>query len=48
VKKRFEQALTRTQRLVDAALRKNPDDPNPQLATTLRFGLRADYLALTE
>jgi hypothetical protein len=48
VKKQFEQDLTRTQRLVDAALRKNPDDANAQLANTLRFGLHADYLALIE
>jgi len=48
VKKQFEQDLARTQKLVEAALRKSPDDANAQLATTLRLGLHADYLALIE
>lgn len=48
VRKQFETALNRSQNLVNAALRKNPDDPNAQLAATLRLGLDADYLALIE
>jgi hypothetical protein len=48
IKKQFEAELARTQKLTDAALRKNPDDPNAQLAATLRLGLHADYLALIE
>jgi hypothetical protein len=48
VKKQFEQELARAQKLGDAALRRNPDDANAQLAATLRLGLHADYLALIE
>jgi hypothetical protein len=48
VKKQFEAELARAQKLTDAALRKNPDDANAQLAGTLRLGLHADYLALIE
>lgn len=48
VKKQLEDALAKTQRLVDAALRRNPNDGNAQLAATLRLGLHADYLALIE
>jgi hypothetical protein len=48
IKKQFEAELARTQKLTDAALRKNPDDANAQLAGTLRLGLHSDYLALIE
>jgi hypothetical protein len=48
VKRQFEEALTRTQLLVEVALKRNPDDANAQLANTLRLGLSANYLALIE
>ncbi|MES1262464.1 MAG: hypothetical protein ABUS49_12085, partial [Acidobacteriota bacterium] len=48
VKKRFEAALSKTQLLADAELRKSPDNANAQLASALRLGLRADYTALIE
>ena len=48
VKQQFESALLRSQQLSEAALRRNPDDPNAELASTMRLGLHADYLALIE
>jgi hypothetical protein len=48
IKKRFETAIAKAQRLVAVALKKNPDDANAALADTLRLGLSADYLALIE
>src|SRR5207302_2027563 len=48
VKKRFDEALARTQRLADTELKKSSDSPNAQLASALRLGLQADYTALIE
>ncbi len=48
VKRQFEAALERGQRLVNVQLAKNPDDPNALFAATLRLGLHSDYLALIE
>lgn len=48
VKAAFEDSLARGERLSSAALAKSPDDVNAQLATLLRIGLHADYLALVE
>jgi len=48
VKRQFEEALDRGQRLADAALAKDASDPNALLAATLRTGLHSDYLALIE
>jgi hypothetical protein len=44
VKQRFENALGRCRQ----AAGRNPRDPNALLATVLRLGLHADYLALIE
>ena len=48
VKRKFEAALERGQRLVDAQLAKDPDNANALMAATLRMGLHSDYLALIE
>ena len=48
VKARFDAALVRAQTLADTALQRSPDDTNALLATVLRLGLHADYLALVE
>jgi hypothetical protein len=48
VKLAFEDALGRSRHLASAILRRSPDDPNALLATVLRLGLHADYLALVE
>ena len=48
VKQRFEQALIKTQQLVNRALQKSPQDGNALFADVLRLGLHADYLALIE
>ncbi len=48
VKRQFEAALSRTERLATAVLQRSPDDENALLATVLRIGLHADYLALIE
>jgi hypothetical protein len=47
-KRDFEAALARTDRVASEALRRNPDDENAILATLLRIGLHADYLAFIE
>jgi hypothetical protein len=47
-KREFEAALARTDRVASEALRRNPDDENAILATLLRIGLHADYLAFIE
>ncbi len=48
VKRAFEEALTRSDKLAAAVLSKSPDDENAMLATVLRTGLHADYLAMIE
>jgi len=48
LKSRFEGALSRGQSLAESALRRSPSDENALLATVLRAGLHADYLALVE
>jgi len=48
VKSRFESALARGQALAEEELRRSPSDENALLATVLRTGLHADYLALVE
>ncbi len=48
VKRRFEAALDRGQRLVDAQLAREPDNAEALMAATLRMGLHSDYLALIE
>ncbi len=47
-KRSFEAALARTDRVASEALRRNPDDENALLASVLRVGLHADYLAFIE
>lgn len=46
VAKAFEAALQQTDRTVTATLARSPGDPRALLASTLRYGLHADYLAL--
>jgi hypothetical protein len=48
VKREFEAALAQTDRLASAALRAHPDDQDAALASLLRIGLHADYLAFIE
>ncbi len=48
VKASFESALARGQSIADGVLKRSPDDENALLATVLRLGLHADYLALVE
>jgi len=48
VKSRFERALAQAQSLGDTALQRAPADENALLATVLRTGLHADYLALVD
>lgn len=48
VKRQFEAALDRTQRLAETRLSKDPNDADALLAATLRMGLHSDYLALIE
>lgn len=48
VRASFESALAKGQALADRVLRRSPDDENALLATVLRLGLHADYLALIE
>jgi hypothetical protein len=48
VKRDFEADLDRTQKLAEAKLKASPDDPNALLASILRLGLNADYLALIQ
>jgi hypothetical protein len=48
VKASFESALARGQSLAGRVLARSPNDENALLATVLRLGLHADYLALVE
>ena len=48
VEARFVQDLDRSDRLADAVLEKNPQDPDALLAKVLNQGLRGDYLALIQ
>jgi hypothetical protein len=48
VRQAFEAKLARTEQLADAALQRNPNDPDAQFAKALRLGLRGDYTALIE
>ena len=48
IKKKFEDALSRGQRLADAALKESPNDPDALLASTMGLGLHANYLAMIE
>ena len=48
VKKHFDADLDRTKLLAAAALEKSPDDIQARFASSLRYGLKADYLALIE
>jgi hypothetical protein len=47
-KQQFDADLDRTKELSEAALRKSPDDVDARFANSLRFGLRANYMALIE
>jgi hypothetical protein len=47
-KREFEAALRRSEKLASEILKRSPDDENALLATVLRIGLHADYLALVE
>ncbi len=47
-KREFENALNRSERLASAALARSPGDRNAMLASLLRIGLHADYLAFIE
>jgi hypothetical protein len=48
IRRRFEEDLDRTNRLVTARLKEKPDDAAAQFAATMRLGLHSDYLALIE
>ncbi len=48
VKQNFDNDLARGQQLAERALAREPQDRNALFANSLRFGLRADYLALIE
>ena len=48
IKKRFDEALSKTLALADTELKNAPDSANAQLASALRLGLHADYTALIE
>jgi hypothetical protein len=48
VKKRFEEALGRAQRLIDEQFRRAPKDANALFAASLRLGLHSNYLAMIE
>ncbi len=47
-RKHFMEALDRTQRLADAALKANPDDRNALFALSISQGVTTDYVALIE
>ena len=47
-KRAFEAALARVERVASEALRRDPNQENASLATLLRIGLHADYLAFIE
>lgn len=48
VRQGFEAQLAKTQQLADAALHRNPHDPDALFAKALCLGLRGDYTALIE
>lgn len=48
LKAKFEQALTKGERLADAALARSPKDKNALFAKAMAQGLRSDYLGLIE
>ncbi len=48
VKRRFDEALQRSEQLAEPILRRSPDDETALFATVLTSGLRADYTALIE
>jgi len=48
VKRKFDEALQRSEQLAQAVLRRSPDDESALFATVLASGLRADYTALIE
>jgi hypothetical protein len=48
IKRRFEDALARGQRLADAKLKQSPTDADALLASTMGLGLHANYLAMIE
>jgi hypothetical protein len=47
-KAKFEQALTKGERLADAALARSPADKHALFAKAMAHGLRSDYLGLVE
>jgi hypothetical protein len=48
LKREFEETLSRGEKLASAILARSPQDENALLATVLRVGLHADYLAMIE
>ncbi len=48
IKKKFETALSRGQKLADAKLKQSPNDADALLASTMGLGLHANYLAMIE
>lgn len=48
VKREFEDTLNRGQKLADNILARSPEDENALLASVLRMGLHADYLAMID
>jgi len=48
IKRRFEEALARAQRLADEQFRRAPRDANALFAASLRLGLHSNYLAMIE
>jgi hypothetical protein len=48
LKRQFEETLGQAQKLASATLAQSPEDENALLASVLRMGLHADYLALIE
>ena len=48
IKRRFEDALGRGQKLAEAKLKQSPNDADALLATTMGLGLHANYLAMIE
>ncbi len=48
LKQKFEDALARGQKLVNATLKTSPEDADALLAQTMGMGIHADYLALIE
>jgi hypothetical protein len=48
IKQHFDNNLERTQQLSQAALQKAPDDIHARFASSLQYGLKAEYLAMIE